>query len=187
MRVARLFPFLLLLHFSPLGHGQELPASSRSQPLLSKIALTAEENEVYGAFLDFRLSLNKEVINLSDRTFPIDLSGPDQQSCLKGLELINLAEARKRFHLLSAEVSNGRAVRRVDATQDEAKGGLLSLSEIAFDKRHQFAVLQFMFSCSPLCGQGGTGRTVVHAGTIVFEKVGDEWKQTERGCPSWFS
>src|SRR5215469_368028 len=108
MDISRLFPFLLIFYVSPIGQCQRLPASSSSQPLLSETSLTAEQSEIYGKFLDFRLSLNKGVINVSDRTFPIDLSGPDQIPCLNGIEASNLAEARKTVHLISADILKGR-------------------------------------------------------------------------------
>jgi hypothetical protein len=186
MDIRRLFLFLLVFYVLPIGHGQKLPASSSSQPLLTKTPLTAEQNEIYGKFLDFRLSLNKGVINLSDRTFPINLSGPDLIPCLEGIEASNLGEARETVHLISEDILKGRAVRLVNPNRNDIKEGLLSLSEIVFDKRHQFAVMSFTFSCSAPCGQGGP-RTVVEAGTIVFEKRDNEWRQSKRYCPTWFS
>ena len=96
--------------------------------------------------MDFRLSLNKGVINLSDRTFPINLSGPDLIPCLEGIEASNLGEARETVHLINADILKGRVVRLVGPDQNDLKGGLLSLSEIVFDKRHQFAVMSYTFS-----------------------------------------
>jgi hypothetical protein len=170
------------------------------KPNLSKASLTAEEVEIYGTFLDSYLGANKEVTNLSDRTFPLDLSGPgDQSSCLKGIELNSVAESGKTTHLLGPDISKGRAVRLVDrdknkvkdpgkaikngdsvenAVKEGFKSGVLSLSEIAFDKTHRLAVFNHSFYCGSLCGQGGT---------IVFEKVGDKWKQSRRNCSSWIS
>ena len=174
-------------------------ASARTdKSILSKTPLTVEETEIYGSFLDSYLGANKEVTNLSDRTFPLDLSGPgDHNSCLKGIELNNLVEAGHTVHLLGAEIARGRAVKLVawnkhkdpdqsikngesveNAVKEGFKSGVFSLSEMIFDKTHRFAVFQFSFFCGSLCGQGGT---------IVFEKVGDKWRQSKRSCASWIS
>lgn len=49
--------------------------------------------------------------------------------------------------------------------------GLFTFSEIAFDKRHQHAVLSYSFVCGGLCGYGNT---------IVLKKTGEKWKQSKR-------
>ena len=55
--------------------------------------------------------------------------------------------------------------------------GLFTFSEIAFDKRHQHAVLAYSFVCGGLCA---------HGNTIVLRKVGGKWKQ-RKACRSWIS
>jgi hypothetical protein len=55
--------------------------------------------------------------------------------------------------------------------------GLFTSSEIAFDKRHQHAVLAYSFVCGGLCG---------HGNTIVLRRVGGKWKQ-RKACRSWIS
>lgn len=55
--------------------------------------------------------------------------------------------------------------------------GLFTLSEIAFDRRHQHAVLAYSFVCGGLCG---------HGNTIVLKKIGGKWKQSKT-CRSWIS
>ena len=55
--------------------------------------------------------------------------------------------------------------------------GLFTFSEIAFDKRHQHAVLAYSFVCGGLCG---------HGNTIVLRKVGGKWKP-RKTCQSWIS
>jgi hypothetical protein len=56
--------------------------------------------------------------------------------------------------------------------------GLLTLSEVAFDKKHQHAAMSFSFVCGGLCG---------HGGTIVFKKENGKWKESKRQCSSWIS
>ena len=55
--------------------------------------------------------------------------------------------------------------------------GLFTFSEIAFDRRHQHAVLAYSFVCGGLCG---------HGNTIVLKKIGGKWKQSKT-CRSWIS
>jgi hypothetical protein len=56
--------------------------------------------------------------------------------------------------------------------------GVLSLSEIAFDKTHKYAIMSFSFACGRLCG---------HGETIVFEEAGGEWQETKRAYGFWIS
>jgi hypothetical protein len=56
--------------------------------------------------------------------------------------------------------------------------GLFFLSEIAFDREHMHALVRFSFVCGSLCGSGAT---------TLFEKVGSQWKRTDRTCGSWVS
>src|SRR5262249_22373984 len=55
----------------------------------------------------------------------------------------------------------GQAVREAFAN------GLLALSEIAFDQKHNRAVVGYGFRCGMLCG---------HGAILVLEKVGADWK-----------
>ncbi len=58
------------------------------KPTLSKNPLTPEQNEIYGVFLDSYLATNKypgsdtNLTNLSDRTFPLEISDLDNQDDL---------------------------------------------------------------------------------------------------------
>lgn len=73
-------------------------------------------------------------------------------------------------------IAKGKSVN--DAVEAGFENGLFSLSEVAFDKDHHYAVVSYKFWCGLLCGSGAT---------LVFEKVGDEWKRTERQCGGWIS
>jgi hypothetical protein len=55
--------------------------------------------------------------------------------------------------------------------------GLFTLSEIAFDKEHDRAVVSYSFVCGMLCG---------HGNTLVLKKIGQNWKITKR-CGGWVS
>jgi hypothetical protein len=61
--------------------------------------------------------------------------------------------------------------KQLDSSLREAFAtGLFTFSEIAFDKRHQRAVLAYSFVCGGLCG---------HGNTIVLKKVGAKWKRVK--------
>lgn len=64
-----------------------------------------------------------------------------------------------------------------DSVNQAFRTGLFTFSEIAFDKRHQYAVLAYSFDCGTLCG---------HGNTIILKKVGEKWKQVKT-CRSWVS
>ena len=64
-----------------------------------------------------------------------------------------------------------------DSLRQAFAAGVFTFSEIAFDKRHQHAVLAYSFVCGGLCG---------HGNTIVLKRVGDKWKQIKT-CRSWIS
>jgi hypothetical protein len=64
-----------------------------------------------------------------------------------------------------------------EAVRDAFATGLLSVSEVAFDKDHLHAVMTFSFVCGRMCG---------HRETIVFEKKDGEWKRSKQ-CRSWIS
>jgi hypothetical protein len=82
--------------------------------------------------------------------------------------------------LMKRAIDGGERVteKQLDGSLREAFAtGLFAFSEIAFDKRHQHAVLAYSFVCGGLCG---------HGNTIVLRKVGGKWKQ-RKTCRSWIS
>ena len=82
--------------------------------------------------------------------------------------------------LMKRAIDEGEKVteKQLDSSLREAfAAGLFTFSEIAFDKRHQHAVLAYSFVCGGLCG---------HGNTIVLKKVGGKWKQSKT-CRSWIS
>jgi hypothetical protein len=55
--------------------------------------------------------------------------------------------------------------------------GLFTFSEIAFDKKHSYALLQYSFWCGDLCG---------HGDLLVLNKSGGKWHIKKR-CGGWVS
>jgi hypothetical protein len=76
----------------------------------------------------------------------------------------------------SNTIRDGKPVK--DAVEAAFASGLFSMSEIAFDKEHHFAVVRYSFWCGSLCG---------HGSTLVFEKVNGEWRNANRLCGGWIS
>ncbi len=172
------------------------------KPKLNKEPLSAERIAVYSAFLKSYSHGGPGTLNLGNRTVPLEISKDDLGGCLSG---INLEPLGRVVHVIGPEVIKGRNIRLVDPEKqrslvqendpsrtirkgkpvEDAVGtafasGLLSVSEIAFDMNHKFAVFKFSFYCGGLCG---------HGGTLVFEKVGDEWRPSEQKspCSRWIS
>ena len=180
--------------------------SPTSQPGRHAVPLTNEQRDVYAAVLNQYVSgLKKfaggatESINLADTTVPLDLANElnHNKDCFSGITFDNLKSARKETHKVDATFESGRDLRLVNDAQQAAlrraithgmstttvgnitlQTNLLQVSEIAFDKDHRFAAIRYTFSCGALCGKGGV---------VVFEKIGDAWRDANRPCAGWIS
>ena len=64
-----------------------------------------------------------------------------------------------------------------DATERAVKNGVLTLSEIVFNKKRNRALVSYSFVCGELCGYGNV---------LVLRKVGEKWK-IYRTCEGWVS
>jgi hypothetical protein len=168
---------------------------SQDKPVLSRSPLSEEQLSVYSGFLD-KFSL-LHFRNLASVTVPFDFKGfPEGRPCLRGIELENLSEALRTAHTFGSEITKGRDLRLVDPleqgkllqqrdasssnqkeklTGEDQKTGFelnfLVLSEIAFDTKHQFAVLKYLFVCGQRCVSGTT---------LVMEKVDGKWTASSR-------
>jgi hypothetical protein len=167
-------------------------------PQSNKAPLTPNQLQVYGDLID---SFSKtDFKSLSDRTFPLDLSALGKDApCLQGIELEETKESSNAVHQLGPELLRGYSIHLVDPEQelailknrdvDAAKRGsdpteetsemikdpgVLALSEIAFDKSGNFAVLKYVFLCGLRCNSGAI---------LALEKVGSQWSgKTRRAC-----
>jgi hypothetical protein len=182
----------ILLRSSLISFIALLALGNSPKETLSPSALTSEQLQVYGALLNLLNSQpTTQVKNLANQTSPFDISHvPEGSVCLQGIEFENLSQSSRTVHSFSAEITKGRALKIVDPdeqakiilqqkdstspkqkqAEDSAKGssqsGLLVVSEIAFDKKHQFAVLNYVLFCGSQCK---------YEVTRVLEKVGGEW------------
>jgi hypothetical protein len=193
-----------------IGLPYSLASFQTQKPVRSTESLTTDEIAIYKAVLQ-RIRSGKSgapgTLNVSATTYPLDpsfrRSGLSDSGCLKGIQLDNLATTSHSFHELSPDILPNDGARLVDpkkqtkivndndpdktmregksvdtAVKDAFGTALFSLSEIAFDKERTHAVINYTFWCGSLCGNGATW---------VFEKVGNEWKKTDRNCGGWIS
>ena len=183
------------------------PSSTKDKPSKATTPLSADELTIYKAVLQHYSSKEAGNLHVSSTTYPLNpdsptsgLAGPD---CLKGIQLENLATLSHSFHDLTPDVLTGNGMALVDpkkqakivhsndpsdtirkgksvnnAVTDAFATALFSMSEIAFDKEHHFAVVSYTFWCGSLCANGST---------IVFENVDGVWKNANRNCGGWVS
>jgi hypothetical protein len=165
-----------------------LVCEAQSKPLYSSPPLTEEQLSVYRGFLDKFGALH--IKNLSKITLPLDFKGfPEGRPCLTGIELENPSEALKTAHVFGPEITKGRELNLVDpleqtkllkqqdtssANQAAQSGNdlnFLIFSEIAFDTKHEFAVVKYLLVCGEHCDSGET---------LVMEKVDGRWTTSSR-------
>ncbi len=176
------------------------PSEGRST--LNQSAISGEQLQAYSDFLDQLTGTHFKY--LSDTTFALDLSGVKlTDPCLKGIELWGFTEARRTVHTFGPGFAQGKPFKLVSTAEQEvilrqkdadlaAKGaarkggdasgafdaGVLSLSEVAFDKGGRFAIIEYAFRCGTHCKSGAT---------LVLEKVGGRWSGKARRPCAMFS
>jgi len=99
------------------------------------------------------------------------LVGSDRQSAL-----VKQNDPQQLIH----RVIDGHEVadKELDASVTQAFAtGLFTFSEIAFDKRHKYALVQYSFWCGSLCGSGET---------LVLKNRSGKWFVNKR-CGGWVS
>lgn len=181
--------------------------SLRKKPSLNHTPMSPDEIAIYTAVIQGWLSNDRAHLYVSVRTFPLDPDSPagglSECPCLEGISISSMVSASTSFHELTIDILPARNSHLVDpkrhalivsandpdkrmgkgmtvdtAVKEAFKTGLFSISEIAFDQEHRHALVSYGFWCGSLCGSGAT---------VVFEKVGDQWKRTDRACAGWIS
>lgn len=179
------------------------------QPLATRLTvsddpLTAEQLAVYRVVLHGWMENEVSMINLSNQTSPLPMSGTfDASECLKDLDLEpasptvvhrfrpqDLSQLGSEKILLvdperqSKEVTEndpGKSIDKGLSVEDAVRNGfahgLVTLSEIRFDKHHKHAIVSYGFYCGSLCGNGGA---------VVLEKIDGAWQRKTR-CADWIS
>jgi hypothetical protein len=72
-------------------------------------------------------------------------------------------------------IGEGRSIE--DAVRNGFAHGLVTLSEIRFDKTHKHAIVSYGFYCGSLCGNGGT---------VILENADGTWRR-KSVCGAWIS
>lgn len=181
---------------------RDLARSSHNKPVRNANPFSADEVAIYRGVLEQWNSNSHGLLNVSDRTFPLDRD-ISECSCLKGIEPQSVVSAAHSFRILTGDVLAGKNVRLVDADKQAVivhnndpnnsirdgksvetavnvafSSGLFSVSEIAFDKDKRHALVSYSFVCGELCGSGGVW---------LFEKVDGVWTRSEHVCGGWIS
>lgn len=171
-----------------------------NKPIISQSPMSADQIAVYQAFLASYANGSKSAhLNLANRTYPLSEDGRANCSNMQldkeihsefvihqfsedtalslNITLVDPEKQRKKVKQNdpSRTMQQGKPVD--DAVRIAFAAGLLSLSEVAFDKDHEHAVMSFSFVCGSLCG---------HGETIVLEKKDGKWKRSKQ-CSSWIS
>jgi len=179
-----------------------LAGSSDKKTFRNTNPFSADEVAIYRGILERWNSNSRRLLNVSNRTFPIDRDLSDC-GCLKGIEPQAIVSAVHSFRILTGDIMDGKNIRLVDANKQAVivqsndpnnsiregmsvktavnrafSTGLFSMSEIAFDKEQQRALVSYSFVCGSLCGSGGVW---------LFEKVDGVWKKSEHVCGGWVS
>jgi hypothetical protein len=162
--------------------------------------LPKEALEIYGDFLDGYIGKTQSKVNLVETTSVFHVSASERDApCLNHFSPGVLDEKSQITHALDASLVNGRSVVLIDpantkiadpedaihrgvSVDDAVKAGFaagqLRLSEVIFDKDHNFAIFSYSFHCGRLCGSGGT---------VLLEKKDHKWVRSEEGCGTWIS
>ncbi len=168
---------------------------SQDKPVVIHSPLSEEQLSVYRGFLEKFSSIHLR--NLANITLPFDFNGfPEGRPCLRGIKLENSSGLLRKAHTFGPEITTGIDLRLVDPLEqgkliqqrDGPSGNqkekltadaqsisaaldYLALSEIAFDTKHQFAVLKYLIVCGQHCVSGAT---------LVMEKKDGKWTASSR-------
>jgi len=181
---------------------------AQTKPVHSPAPLNEEQLNVYRGFLD-KLGPTLHIRNLASATTPFDFVGfPEGRPCLSGIELENLPEPPGAVHAFGPEIAKGRDLNLVETheqlklfrkrdgasenqsgqgTQDKNALNFIIFSEIAFDRKHQFAVLKYILVCGEHCDSGATlvmekvdGRWTVRRGLTCAAFINNSWSEMPR-------
>ncbi|HYO80503.1 MAG TPA: hypothetical protein VES20_03810 [Bryobacteraceae bacterium] len=129
--------------------------------------IDAERVRVYRAFVSARDSVTPWRVNIARRTSRLD---PIPQKCAEGLVLEPPFDPGEKGRALPKTVIEGAHAKLVRASLGRS---VYYLSEVAFDRKHRYAMLNFSYDA---------GIYGWESGLLVFEKVGGEWRESARRC-----
>jgi hypothetical protein len=157
------------------------------RPPKDRGVLSSDEIAIYRAVLRQWVAGGGSPLNVSLQTYPLDvLSDAGHIDChsltrevlpRRNMKLVN--ENQQAASIPENNPGNTIGTNSIDKAVSEAfDNGIFSVSEIVFDKEHRRALVSYGFHCGLLCGSGRT---------LVFERIGDEWRRTSPECGGWIS
>jgi hypothetical protein len=149
--------------------------------------MTAEELELYGAFLDSFVGTHGEFArsSLAVITEPLILDHGDVDDCTQAIGFKISKTSDQAAHEFPASITEGRPVYLVDPSgvgAPDRQEGVMSLSRISFDDDHQFAVFTWRFVQA-----GASGLFYMQGGTLVFRKTAGKWSRSNQTCLGWIT
>ncbi|HSY90926.1 MAG TPA: hypothetical protein VK812_06105 [Candidatus Binatus sp.] len=161
------------------------------KPSVSADPLTAEQVAIYRAALaDFKTG-RARTPQIANTTVPLRMMSVGRPhstfvSCVDGIGTPSDQDQHQLVHRLDSSVVAGTDLPLVDFWEvpqmrhgpPDPKAphlGLLTLSEIAFDRDHLRAIVTYDFNCGGLCGGGKM---------LALTKSGEEWK-ISKICVRW--
>jgi hypothetical protein len=179
---------------------------------VSKEALTPEQLAVYRVVLNNFMKDSHGALNLSNRTYPLDLAGPFfDKGCVNGIKLEETDNSVRVVHMFSSTTTLVPNVLLVDPKRQEAKvkqNDPQNLMKKAIDEREpvtgeqldkslELAFSTGLSSLSEIIFDKGHHHAIVsysfvcgslcgHGNTLIIEKTGDTWKVVKT-CASWIS
>lgn len=167
------------------------PPVALQKPVLSQSPLDPVRLDVYRAFLRQYANDRTHPPSLADKTYPLKLTVAS--ACTDGLLPESVDEAGSLLHPIPLSLAQAAHLQLVDGAAQVHRAlhptsaneaisplavRLLSLSEIAFNKNQDRAVMSFAYWCGTLCGNGAV---------LVFERNGEGWKRSSQECGVWVS
>ena len=144
--------------------------SARDLNTVGAPPLTEEQVGVYRALLGRFSSLHFG--DLANLTMPFDFKGfPEGRPCLNGIKLEQSLESLRTIHAIGREITQGTELRLIDPSEPRSSPHYVELSEIAFDTKHEFALVKYLSVCGPHCVSGAS---------LVMAKSNGEWAVSSR-------
>jgi hypothetical protein len=186
--------FLSIALYAVTAHAQS------DKPKVSEQPLTAEQLAIYREILKDWMNDGKHPVHLAIFTTPLE---NDAENCDKKIVLEKVdpnlihrfrtedlpSLGLKNIGLVDPDAQNkevrendpGKAISQGKSVDEAVKNGfahgLVTLSEIRFDPKHEHAIVWYGFRCGGLCGNGGT---------VILDKKDGKWFQ-RRPCSIWMS
>ena len=178
-----------------------LPQEVEKAPKVSETPLTTDQLAIYHTVLNGWMDDGKSRVYISNLTVPLDLDtdgcgkkAPDLEKAdpsvvhrFRTEDVIKLGGAnltlvdREAQEKEVADNEPGKAIHEGKSVDEAVRNGfahgLVTLSEIRFDTKHERAIVWYGFNCGSLCGNGGT---------VIMEKKNGAW--TRKGvCSVWMA